>query len=652
MIFNSLSLENFRVFQGRHHIDLTSNSKCPIVLFGGLNGAGKTSILTAIRVALFGKMSLEGGVTNKDYHHFLTDQINRGDSNCSSASVAIQFEYSKLGNQYSYLIERSWVVKDQKVNERLSIQQNGEELSELTMAQAQGFIFDLIPLGVADLFFFDGEKIKAMADDEDGHVLIEALKKLVGVDLIERAAFDTGVVLRKNRKLSSSLADRKIIEQLESELQKIEGEIDNQISEYGNSHLPYRAELTAKLKKAKQKLDESGGTWAMSRDSLIAEQGGLSARKKELEAKIVDLMRGDLVFSLAPSFMGKLQGQLSEDLSITKATEFNDQLDKKMLDLKQNDPQLVSLVKKLKNNNLSQARHKISSYQFQGFENTINNSKKALKEVKDVLVDYEELEKKIDNLGLNISRAPDQAQLKEIFGVISDIELEIERTNNKGVLMKRHIRDLLNKAIQITYSLDKSYSKLQHEKNSLKIESVGDKVISAMSSLSSSLIQSKISELEAEFNRVFQRLIRKKDMVYQARINRENFKIELIDKSGHSIDKKMISSGEKQIYALSMLEALGKTSGRSLPFIIDTPLGRLDSNHRSKLVKNFFPVIGDQVIVLSTDTEVDEQFYEDLMPFINKSYEIKYNEEISSSTVEMGYFWTSDNKEIKVELLA
>ena len=172
-----------------------------------------------------------------------------------------------------------------------------------------------------------------------------------------------------------------------------------------------------------------------------------------------------------------------------------------------------------------------------------------------------------------------------------------------------------------------------------------------MDKLSQNLIKDKISELELEFNKVFQRLTRKKDMAHHVNINRENFKIELIDKFGNIVNKKRISSGEKQIYAFSMLESLGKVSGRALPFIVDTPLGRLDSHHRTRLVENFFPKIGEQVIVLSTDTEVDSEFYEALMPHISQSYEIVFNESEGSSNVDSGYFW-SKQKEDKVELLA
>ena len=321
MIISSLTLENFRVFKGKHRINLEPNKNQPIVLFGGLNGAGKTSILTAVKLALFGKASLKGNITSKIYSDYLEDQINRGDGNLNSASVALQFEYTKLGKPYKYEINRSWALEDEKIKESLVIHENDKELSELNISQAQSFIFDLIPLGVADLFFFDGEKIQEMADDEDGIVLVEALKKLVGVDLVEKAAFDTGVVLRKNKKMGGSKEDQKLIDKLESELKDVEEKIEDLTSDYGNSCLPYEAELGVKLRKAKQKLDESGGAWSKSRDELIAEQGTMSAEKKELESKMIELMRGDIVFASAPNFTEKLLAQLNKDLSVNNSAK-------------------------------------------------------------------------------------------------------------------------------------------------------------------------------------------------------------------------------------------------------------------------------------------------------------------------------------------
>ena len=88
-----------------------------------------------------------------------------------------------------------------------------------------------------------------------------------------------------------------------------------------------------------------------------------------------------------------------------------------------------------------------------------------------------------------------------------------------------------------------------------------------------------------------------------------------------------------------MLEALGKASGRSLPIIIDTPLGRLDSKHREKLVESYFPRASHQVIVLSTDTEVDQRFYDGLRPSVSHAFHLKFDQAERSTAAEEGYFW-------------
>ena len=81
MIFKRLILENFRVFNGLEHIDLSPRKAGvfhqSVILFGGLNGAGKTSILTAIRLALLGKRAVSDAISKKDYQTYLAEQINR-----------------------------------------------------------------------------------------------------------------------------------------------------------------------------------------------------------------------------------------------------------------------------------------------------------------------------------------------------------------------------------------------------------------------------------------------------------------------------------------------------------------------------------------------------------------------------------------------
>ena len=121
-------------------------------------------------------------------------------------------------------------------------------------------------------------------------------------------------------------------------------------------------------------------------------------------------------------------------------------------------------------------------------------------------------------------------------------------------------------------------------------------------------------------------------------INQADFSVSLYNRNNHLIPKEDLSAGEKQIYAVAMLWALAKTSGRVLPVIIDTPLGRLDSEHRFHLVENYFPYASHQVIILSTDTEVDERYFKSLSPWASHTYHLHFDDEEEATRITDGYF--------------
>ena len=113
----------------------------------------------------------------------------------------------------------------------------------------------------------------------------------------------------------------------------------------------------------------------------------------------------------------------------------------------------------------------------------------------------------------------------------------------------------------------------------------------------------------------------------------------MFDQKNQKIQRDDLSSGEKQLFAISVLWALAKSSGRPLPVIIDTPLGRLDSDHRLNLVRNYFPHAAHQVIVLSTDTEVDRGLFKEISPNVSHCYHLKYNQEETRTAPKEEYFW-------------
>jgi DNA sulfur modification protein DndD len=153
------------------------------------------------------------------------------------------------------------------------------------------------------------------------------------------------------------------------------------------------------------------------------------------------------------------------------------------------------------------------------------------------------------------------------------------------------------------------------------------------------LRKQKITKLEATFSEIFKFLHRKEDMIARVKIDPETCHVSLFNEHGETIRKSGLSSGELEIFAISMLWALAKTSGQRLPFIIDTPLARLDSKHRDNLVTHFFPKAAHQVMIFSTNTEVDQQYFELLRPALAHSYSLEYDDASKLTAVKGGYFW-------------
>lgn len=99
-----------------------------------------------------------------------------------------------------------------------------------------------------------------------------------------------------------------------------------------------------------------------------------------------------------------------------------------------------------------------------------------------------------------------------------------------------------------------------------------------------------------------------------------------------------LSKGEKQIYILCLIWAIIKSANVEIPFIIDTPYARIDETHRNALTTTYLPNISKQVIILSTNKEIDRELYQVVKPYICNEYLLIYNTELRKTEVKDGYF--------------
>ncbi|CDT41775.1 DNA sulfur modification protein DndD [Vibrio coralliirubri] len=667
MLITKLTLNNFRVFRGVHEIDLRpaparlsksgpiEGTERPIILFGGLNGAGKTSILTAVRLALFGRQSFSQLLSNGDYIDALSELIHKGVGHGGvqdNASIELEFKYSQNGEENTYKVIRGW-KRGKKDN--LCLEKDGIQIPELNYEQCQGFLNELIPTGIADLFFFDGEKIAELAEDESGSVLKTAVRRLLGLDVIAKLKSDLNIFLKKQgagalsqslKEEMNSLDEQRIIHERKAE--KLRGEADI---------VDAQIELVSRdILSLENKLSQNGGAWAKTREDEQQKVESLLKEKVELEKQIRMEMETNLPFSLAPKAMQRLQTQIKQEQQVKKKQNFGNELDSFLETLCSKYP---SFDTEMAQNAIADSFKAhvgefdstdllldISDRQSNTIDYQLSNlSQDSFSRFDKARIRLQKVEDEIDNASNNIARAPEQEQVQELFTDVRALDKKKEK-----LIIEYH--DLLEKAkreLRLALETARQIQKLhdKHKDQSNKDQSVGNaqNSILLLEKFGEQLTKARVNQLENEFVQSYKKLARKEDLQLTASINPATFDVELVDEHGIKINRKAMSAGEKQIYAISILEALGRTSGRKLPIIIDTPLGRLDSHHRDKLVENYFPTASHQVVILSTDTEIDRNYTSLIQDDLARTYEICFDGTTKASTLKEGYFWKESIKE-------
>lgn len=657
MIIKKLVLHNFRVFRGTHEIDLAprkENKKPkPIVLFGGLNGAGKTSILTAVRFALYGRLAFDQLVNNQDYIDQLNELIHNGINHAQrprDASVSLTFTYNKDGKESEFNVVRSW-ERDKK--DKLFLQQDGEELSELNYEQCQGFLNELIPNGIADLFFFDGEKIAALAEDESGKVLQTAVRRLLGLDLVSKLRNDLSIYLKRQDAKGLGRNHQELLQALSNTKDEFRQKAEQYRFQADNVKTRIEV-LKAEIRNNEAKLSAQGGAFAFTKSQEKQRAGDLVKEKEQIEKFIRHELEGTLPYALAPKALAKLSMQLEAEITLKQkhnaVKELESFIDKVRAKLADSTKETIKTTNKVLKEQLQNYLEKTPRgeiiFDISGRETGMilqavhHDSMKSWQRFDDARNKLAEIEQALEHASTNIERAPDDEQLLGIFQTLRelDVKCQVEVQQYTSLLMnaKQACLEELDCARQIQKLHDQNRSQYG---TSSAIEHAQE-TMSLLDEYAEQLTESRVKALAINFTSAYSKLARKEDLQISARINPKTFDVELVNEHDIAIQRKSLSAGEKQIYAIAILEALAKTSGRHLPIIIDTPLGRLDSKHRDKLIEHYFPHASHQVILLSTDTEVDEQYFVDhLCDFISHSYQIHFDGVSKSSNLTSGYFW-------------
>lgn len=659
MLIKQLILRNFRVFNGTHIIDLAPKKRQhddnprPIVLFGGLNGAGKTSILSAIRLALYGRLAFGSTTQQQEYVEELSTLVHNSSSSGeqpNEASIELVFTYNKGGQEAEFTVIRTW---QKGKRDKLSLQQDGKVIQGLNYDQCQGFLNELIPHGIADLFFFDGEKIAELAEDESGTILRTTVRRLLGLDIIEKLRNDLTIFVKRQQSGQLAESQQQNLSTLELKIKEFSFKTE-QILEKADS-AKIRIDLISKeITQYETLLNSQGGAFAQTKTQEMQNVETFIKEKDRLEKALRHECDSSLPYALAPKTLSRLLEQINSEMQLKQANSFEKELNQFLAQLKQ-DISFYSgstgkiaaeaiednLRKYLAGKPKGELLFDISEREAGMIQQSIEqDSKKAWQRFDMYRNQLAEIEEQLEQAAANIARAPEDDQLMSIFEKLRELDRHRESKRLEYSSLLEEAKQTKQQQLDCARQVQKVHDTARSLHNYSSAFKNAHKTINLLDCYTELLTKARVKTLSTNFEAAYHKLARKEDLQINAHINPETFDVELIDETGAVINRKLLSAGEKQIYAIAILEALAKTSGRDLPVIIDTPLGRLDSQHRDKLINHYFPFASHQVVLLSTDTEVDERYFVDqLRDDISHAYEIVFNAHTKSSKLKSGYFW-------------
>ena len=288
MTINEIILQNFGVYAGQRSIDLRPKSKkAPVILVGALNGGGKTTLLDAIQLVLFGKLSKCSTRENYSYNEFLKRSITRGSDLSEGSMVALNIRHGFDGSAHDFYIERRWRHTQKGVVESLTVMRDGI-LDKNLSGNWLEYVDHFVPVGLAELFFFDGEKLEQLAQSNNAaKMLSTAINSLLGLDLVDRLEQDLVAYqkdLNKKRKSKTELAE---IESEEKKLKDLEKDLEELYQGTRTKAIGLVDKTEKRRIEAEDNFAKNGGDIFESRKAIEAQKSAL----KEEQARIGDQMR-------------------------------------------------------------------------------------------------------------------------------------------------------------------------------------------------------------------------------------------------------------------------------------------------------------------------------------------------------------------------
>lgn len=644
MIIRRLRLHNFGVYAGDNEFLFTN--KKPIVLVGGMNGRGKTTFLEAVLLALYGSNSVAYTESKKrSYAQYLKSFVNKNaeDKKCI---VELEFEINN-GLIENYIVKRAWNSIDKKTNESILVYKDGVENQFLTQNWTM-FVENILPSALSSFFFFDGEKIAEMAVDSSNNQLKNAIRSMLGITVLDVLEND---ILRNIKKINKEDINDKssdMVQKLRDEKKqatiKLE-EVDVEIEKLEQ----ILVEDKDKLESLHQLYNAKGGNVVEKKQETMQRSAALKSEMMSEENILKDIASNELPLVLVSDLLNNIKLQATDehnDMVMNEAVLQLDDILDEFVNEYQGDTKasfdFIEYVKKRQQNTQDIPIYSLSDQALFQVNNLVEGLLDSSKiEAKRILVEKKKKQKQIGELDSYLSLDINEKELQEVYKSIKKAEEKLIRDQVKMSALEQKRSAVNSKVMTASSELNKyveaylaSVESRDRTERAIKYSNIA---LSILDRYQVELQKRKTDILSETITSCYKKLANKKNLINKIVMEADTLAIRYLSEEGKEVTQDSLSAGEQQLMVISILWALAICSKKKLPVIIDTPLSRLDSLHRTALINTYFPNAGEQTIILSTDSEINSTYYDLMKENVGDEFTLKYDEKTKSTSIERGY---------------
>jgi len=649
MKFERITLENFRQYYGKQRMEFSRDPSKNVTVVHGVNGAGKTSMFIAINWCLYGK-SFENVRVIDNVGELMSKELVRRAATGDIVRAMVEITFQNNGGRYMVRRSLQGIKQD---NGSVSLYDNDEFIMMEIRPDGQakkvdnpiGTMNSILPVNVREYFLFDGEKIDNFAKPEAAKQVKEAIYLVLKLEILERARRHLETLAQEYRRELKSLSSgelRNLIdkdEKLRNETNKLSdrrSEIEEQIelAKRKIGEIDQKLRVIPNVTALQQRRDRLGHDLRIRQeeyDSLLGRIRDLAinayfvvclpAIKQAVEILDTKRIKGEIPSNIRQQFIKDLLNQMI--CICGRPVADGSQEHQKLLGLMSNslpasledDVMHTSAVLKTMPDQIKTRQADIDTLMKQKI--SLDDAIRALRSESD-----------------DVSRQLKGSPLEEIQGLetqrqnfLADIEsykMEIGSINTRIDQIEKEISQLEKEIIRARKEEKKAI--LLTEKLDLSQRSAD-----AISEMYQTFADNMREKIKAKTKEVFKSLVWKGSHFQDIELD-INYNLEVIDRYGLPA-RPELSAGERQVLSLSFITAMSRVSEEEAPLVMDTPLGRLSSQHRNSITE-YLPKLADQLVLFVTDEELRDQARENLVPRIGAEYDLVFNPNTSCTTIQ------------------